>query len=104
MVAITDHCNTNIPGQKLSPHELISNAAPILSHPLPPCNGIGSEQFRKRLMAPPPHVVVHTDQADHGPKFPSTASKSKSIILYTCGVEHKCSNATTSFQIVRTSC
>lgn len=44
-------------------------------HPLPPLCGGGLLHRRTRVMSPSPHVVVHADQGDQRPQFPSARTR-----------------------------
>ncbi|TNN73904.1 hypothetical protein EYF80_015921 [Liparis tanakae] len=56
-------------GQTVEARGCVSVALPV--HPLPPFCGGGLLQRRSRVMLPAPHVVVHADQGDQRPQFPS---------------------------------
>lgn len=57
------------PGHSVLLHIWVSLAPP--THPLPPFCGGGLLQRRSRAILPSPHVVVHADQGDQRPQFPS---------------------------------
>lgn len=60
-------------GQSVLLQGCVSMALPV--HPLPPFFGGGLLQRRTRVTLPSPHVVVHADQGDHRPQFPSEWTK-----------------------------
>lgn len=63
------------PGQSVLLHGFVSLVFPV--HPLPPFDGGGLLHRRIRVMLPSPHVVVHADQGDQRPQFPSARARDK---------------------------
>ena len=61
------------PGQSVLLQACVSPALPV--HPLPPFCAGGLLQRRTRVMLPAPHVVVHADQGDQRPQFPSARTR-----------------------------
>lgn len=57
------------PGHTVLLHGFVSLAFPL--HPLPPFDCGGLLHNRTRVTSPSPHVVVHADQGDQWPQFPS---------------------------------
>lgn len=66
-------CGINVavysPGQSVLLQGCVSLTLPV--HPLPLVCGGGLLQRRTLVMLPSPHVVVHADQGDQRPQFPS---------------------------------
>lgn len=60
-------------GQSVLLQGCVSMALPV--HPLPPFCGGGLLHRRTRVMFPSPHVVVHADQGDQRPQFPSARTR-----------------------------
>lgn len=56
-------------GQSVLLHDCVSTVLPV--QPLPPFLDGGLLQRRTRMTLPSPHVVVHADQGDQRPQFPS---------------------------------
>lgn len=60
-------------GQSVLLHGWVSLALP--AHPFAPLAGGGLLHRRTRVMSPSPHVVVHADQGDQSPQFPSLRTR-----------------------------
>lgn len=60
-------------GQSVLLQDCVSLALP--GHPLPPFCGGGLLHRRTRVIFPSPHVVVHADQGDQRPQFPSARTR-----------------------------